>query len=151
VIRSESSSRVSPLVAMVLMAMVLMAMLSMGWSAPAWAAEGTWVVKIPRQTVVVSDRPLESKPIPPLPAMNGAEIVRVRWTFQTSAPAPGLKLWLCQAQLCQRLARSRGETQRFSGRSATDAFRLRFQWPPGSDHGNKLVITDAQLIVDYRQ
>ncbi|WP_110691718.1 flagellar protein FlhE [Salinicola halophyticus] len=131
--------------------MALMAMLTMGWDVPAWAADGSWVVKIPRQTVVVSDRPMESEPIQPLTAMNGAEIARVRWTFRTSVSAPGLKLWLCQADRCQRLTRNRGETQHFSGRSAAAPFRLRFQWSPDSHHGTRLVISDAQLIVDYRQ
>jgi hypothetical protein len=128
-----------------------MAILSMGWGAAVWAADGSWVVKIPRQTVVASERPMDSEPIQPLPALNGAEIVRVRWTFRTSVSAPGLKLWLCQAQLCQRLTRNRGETQRFAGRSAADPFQLRFQWSPGPHHGDRLVISDAQLIVDYRQ
>ncbi|WP_425353295.1 flagellar protein FlhE [Salinicola halimionae] len=106
---------------------------------------------IPRQTVVVSERPLESEPTQPLASMGDAEIMRVRWAFRISAPAPGLRIWLCQAQLCQSLARNHGETQRFSGRSAAGPFRLRFQWPPGEHRGDRRVISDVQLIVDYRQ
>ncbi|OHZ04315.1 hypothetical protein BC443_01020 [Salinicola sp. MIT1003] len=119
--------------------------------APASAAQSTWVGQLPRQTVVVSERPLESAPITLPSSAEQAEIAAVRWVFETDAPAPTLKTWLCHGQLCLPLVRSRGETQRFAGRAASLPFRLRFLWPPGKHASGDRVITGGQLIVDYRQ
>ncbi|WP_187775995.1 flagellar protein FlhE [Salinicola corii] len=117
----------------------------------AWAAQGTWVTPLPSQTVVASERPLVGVAIQPPPSIAGAEIVRVRWTFRTDVPAPTLKAWLCQDEFCLPLARPRGETLQFSGRSAAGRFRLRFQWPAAGHDTDRAMISGGQLIIDYRQ
>jgi|GEM_PF-418188 len=125
--------------------------LAIGMIAPAWAAQGTWVGQLPHQTIVVSERPLESTPIPLPPSMDRAEIGRVRWIFHTDTQAPTLNVWLCQGQRCLPLVGSRGETQHFAGGSASMPFRLRYQWPPGEQTSGRRVMSGGQLIIDYRQ
>lgn len=117
----------------------------------AWAAQGSWVGQLPRQTVAISERPLESEPIAPLSRIDGGEITRVRWALRTDRTEPDLKVWLCQSQFCLPLAGLRGETRRFAGRSAAEPLRLRYQWPPGPQRQvGSVVVTGGQLIVDYR-
>ncbi len=123
----------------------------MGTIAPASAAQSTWIGQLPRQTIVVSERPLESAPITLPPSAEQGEIANVRWVFETDTPAPTLKAWLCHGQLCLPLVRARGETQRFAGRAASLPFRLRFLLPPGEHANGNRVISSGQLIVDYRQ
>lgn len=142
-VRSKATSMLGGAITTVVMVM--------GTIAPAWAAQATWVGQLPRQTIVVSERPLESAPITLPPSAEQGEIANVRWVFETDTPAPTLKTWLCHGQLCLPLARSRGETQRFSGRATSIPFRLRFLWPPGKHANGNRVISGGQLIVDYRQ
>lgn len=117
----------------------------------AWAAQGTWVAPLPGQVVARSERPLAGIAIQPPASIAGAEIVRVRWTFRTDVPAPTLKAWLCQEDFCLPLAGRRGETLHFSGRSAAEPLRLRFQWPATGHGADRVTISGGQLIIDYRQ
>lgn len=125
--------------------MVWLVVVSVTASGPAHAASGSWMATLPRQTLAASERPLESESITAPSHVGAGSITRVHWSFATAPHSP-LQAWLCQGSFCIALSAAQGETERFQGRSATQAFRFRFRRP--ADVG-VTVISRGRLIVDY--
>jgi len=131
-----------------LIAWIWLAALSFTASGLAHAASGSWMATLPRQTLAASERPLESAAIAAPAHVDAGVITRVHWSFTVSAPNSPLEAWLCQGSLCVALSSTQGKTERFQGRSATQAFRFRFRRPATAASGTT-VVSHGRLIVDY--
>ncbi|WP_249978995.1 flagellar protein FlhE [Vreelandella olivaria] len=113
------------------------------------AATGSWSSQVPSVLVVMSDRPISSRPVvaPPGAAnVENAVIERVQWRFE-APPAALVNAWLCHPEQCVSLSSMRGTTMALAGKRADLPLHFRFALAPGI---RPVRVQGLQVIVNYQ-